>query len=56
MLDWLQERPVALLALIVFATTFLVTAAIYWAVVTLATGERGRAFKNVSPGMLRRWA
>ena len=36
----------------VFGGTCLVTAAIYAFVILLATGERARAFKAMSPGML----
>jgi hypothetical protein len=52
MSDWLHHLPIVWLASVVFAATFLVTAGIYWAVRTLAVGERARAFKAVSPGML----
>jgi hypothetical protein len=40
------------LALVVFAATYVVTAAIYLCVMALARGERARAFKSVSPGLL----
>lgn len=40
------------MVVVVFGAVFLVTAALYLAVLTLAVGERGRAFKAVSPGML----
>lgn len=40
------------LAVVVFALTFLVAAAVYVIVMALAVGERGAAFKAVSPGML----
>jgi hypothetical protein len=36
----------------VFGGTYLAAAAIYWLVMTLAVGERARAFKGVSPGLL----
>jgi hypothetical protein len=39
------------MALVVFAVTSLVTGVIYGAVMTLATGERARAFKAMSPVM-----
>jgi hypothetical protein len=51
-IDWLHDRHVIWLALIVFAATFIVAGAIYWVVMALAVGDRGRAFKQVSPGML----
>jgi hypothetical protein len=50
--DWLHDLSVLWLALVVFAATLLVTAAICLVVFSLATGERGRAFKTVSPGLL----
>jgi hypothetical protein len=40
------------MALVVFGGTYVVTAVIFWAVQSLATGDRARAFKAVSPGML----
>jgi Protein of unknown function (DUF4239) len=52
MIDWLHEHHVVWLALVVFATVFLLAAAVYLLVLRLATGERGRAFARVSPGML----
>jgi Protein of unknown function (DUF4239) len=50
--DWLHDLSVLWLALVVVAGTLLVTAAICLVVLGLATGERGRAFKAVSPGLL----
>jgi hypothetical protein len=40
------------MALVVFAATYVVAAAIYWVVTQLAVNARGRAFKALSPGML----
>jgi hypothetical protein len=40
------------MALLVFGGTALGTAAIYWIVMRLATEERARTFKGVSPGLL----
>ena len=40
------------MAVVVFGLTFVVAAAIYAGVRTLATGARGKSFKAVSPGML----
>jgi hypothetical protein len=51
-MSWLQDLPFAGLALTVFAATFLATAAVYIVVMALAVGERGEAFKAISPGML----
>jgi hypothetical protein len=50
--DWLQNLPVVWMTVVVFLATYLVTAAIYWVVATLAVRERARAFKAMSPGML----
>ena len=53
MSGWLHELPLWLLVIAIFAATFLVAAAIYWAVVTLAVGEeRAHTFSSVSSGML----
>lgn len=51
-IEWLHEHHVAWMALAVFAIVFLLSAAIYLLVIGLATGERGRAFARVSPGLL----
>ncbi len=40
------------MTVVIFLATYLITGAIYWMVVTLAVGERARAFKTISPGML----
>lgn len=52
MSDWIHALPVPVMALVIFGATYLVTAAICLAVFRLATGDRARAFKAVSPGML----
>jgi Protein of unknown function (DUF4239) len=52
MSDWLQDLPLAGRVFVVFGAIYLVTAAIYGVVISLAVGERARAFKGVSPGML----
>jgi hypothetical protein len=52
MLEWVFGLPVALMALIIFAVTYLVAAGIYWVVTKLAVDDRVRAFKALSPGML----
>lgn len=38
--------------MVVFGVTYFIAAAIYAVVMVLATGERARAFKAVSPGIL----
>jgi Protein of unknown function (DUF4239) len=50
--DWLHNLPMGWMALVVFGATYLVAGGIYWVVMTLAVGERARAFKGLSPGML----
>src|SRR5215472_3948504 len=50
--DWVHDLPVVWMAMLFFGATYIVTAIIYVAVVALATGERARAFKSASPGML----
>jgi hypothetical protein len=52
MSDWLHALPVVWMALVVFGLTYLVAAAIYVAVVSLAARGYARSFKAVSPGML----
>ncbi len=52
MSDWIHELPLGWMALLVFGGTALGTAAIYWIVIRLATEDRARAFKAVSPGLL----
>ena len=52
MSDWMHTLPLGWMALVMFGGTALVTAAIYWIVIHLATEERARTFKGVSPGLL----
>jgi hypothetical protein len=52
MIDWLHNLPLGWMALVVFVVTYSVAAGIYWLVMALAVGERARAFKAISPGML----
>ena len=52
MSDWIHALPLGWMALVVFSGTALATAAIYQLVFRLATGDRARAFKGVSPGLL----
>ncbi len=52
MSDWLYSLPVEWMALVVFAATYLVAAAIHLIVTRLAVDDRAHAFKAVSPGML----
>jgi hypothetical protein len=52
LIDWLYNLPVGGMALVVFGGTYLCAGVIYWVVTALAVGERARAFKGISPGML----
>jgi hypothetical protein len=50
--DWLHDLPIVWMAVLFFGVTYFVTAIIYTAVMVLAIGERARAFRSASPGML----
>ena len=50
--EWMYNLPVAWMAIVVFAATFAVTGCLYAVIMSAAKGERARAFKAVSPGML----
>jgi hypothetical protein len=52
MSDWIHALPLWLMAIVIFGGVYLVTAAIYCVVLSLAVGDRARAFKGVSPGLL----
>src|SRR5258707_11572046 len=52
MSDWLHNLPVPMMALAIFAFTYLLALAIFAVVTALATGERAKSFKAISPGML----
>ena len=52
MSDWLHNLPVPWMALIVFGFTYLLAAALFATVAKLATEERAKSFKSISPGML----
>jgi hypothetical protein len=52
MREWLHALPIGWQAAVVFGSTYLITALIYSVVQRLAVGERAKAFKAVSPGML----
>ena len=51
-MDWLLNLPVVWMSLVVFSATYVTTFVIYWIVKALAVGNRARAFKGVSPGLL----
>lgn len=50
--DWLLNLPVVWMGAVILGVTYLLTAGIYVLVTTLAVGERARAFKAISPGIL----
>jgi hypothetical protein len=52
MSDWIHNLPVPSMALVVFGFTYLLAAVIFAAVTALASGERAKSFKAISPGML----
>ncbi len=52
MSNWIHALPLWLMAVVIFGGAYLVTAIIYRVVLALAVGDRARAFKGVSPGLL----
>jgi hypothetical protein len=50
--EWLHNLPVWWMTVVVFAITYLVAAGIFAIIMALAKGERVRAFKSVSTGLL----
>jgi hypothetical protein len=50
--DWAERLSVTWLTVAVFAATYVVTAVIHLVVTRLAVGDRARAFKTVSAGLL----
>ena len=52
MSDWLRNLPILWMTVVVFGLTYLMTTAIQGLVTALAKGERARAFKAISTGML----
>ena len=52
MIDWLFNLPVVWMTLVTVGGTYLCAGVIYWVVTALAVGERARAFKGISPGLL----
>src|SRR6516164_1941121 len=50
--DWLLNLSIPWMAFVFFAATYFVAACAYLVVVRLAVGDRARAFKAFSPGML----
>ena len=52
MSDWLHNLPLIWMALVIFGVTYVFAVLVQTFVRMLAVGERARAFKAVSPGML----
>jgi len=52
MSDWLLNLPVLWMGVVILVAVNAFSALLYLAITALAVGERGRAFKAVSPGML----
>jgi hypothetical protein len=50
--DWLLSLPIFWMGLVILAAVYAATAGLYLIITAPAVGERGRAFKAVSPGML----
>jgi hypothetical protein len=51
-MNWLLDLPVLAMTAVILGVTWFGTALIYLTVTRLATGERARAFKAISPGIL----
>ena len=49
---WLLNLPILAMGAIILGAIYLATAALYLVIMRLAVGERARAFKAISPGML----
>lgn len=52
MSDWLHNLPVPLMALVIFGFTYFLAAAVFVSVAFVATEERAKSLKAISPGML----
>ena len=52
MSDWLHNLPILWMTVVVFGLTYLIMTAIQALVTALAKGERARAFKAISSGLL----
>jgi Protein of unknown function (DUF4239) len=52
MLEWILNLPVLWMGVLILGVVYLGTAGIYLVVMRLAVGDRARAFKAISPGML----
>ena len=52
MSDWLLNLPVVWMGVLILGAIYVVTGGLYALITTLAAGERARAFKAISPGVL----
>ncbi len=52
MSDWVSNLPVLWMGVVILVAIYVFTAGLYWLITALAVGERARAFKGISPGML----
>ena len=52
MIDWLLNLPVLWMGATILGAIYVVTAGLYLLITALAVGERARAFKAISTGML----
>jgi hypothetical protein len=52
MSDWLLNLPVLWMGVMILGAIYVVTAGLYLLITALAVGERARAFKGISPGVL----
>ena len=52
MSDWFLNLPVLWMGAMILGAIYVVTAGLYLLITALAVGERARAFKAISPGIL----
>jgi hypothetical protein len=52
MSDWLLNLPVLWMGAVILGAIYVFTAGLYFLISALAVGERARAFKGISPGVL----
>jgi hypothetical protein len=50
--DWLLNLPVLWMGALILGVIYLFAAGLYLLITALAVGERARAFKGISPGIL----
>lgn len=52
MIETLRAMPIGWFIVVIFTATFMAAGGVYWLIMSLAAGERAKAFKAVSPAML----